>query len=79
MKAQDIKERIINKILPRLEKKLERRLVKRLAIVTKEEYPSESQFKKKFVKEVKAAQKRIKEGKGKTYTYEEFKKILTKG
>lgn len=41
---------------------------------TEKNYPSETRFKKSFIKEVKKAEKRIKSGKGKTYTYDEFKK-----
>jgi lipoate-protein ligase A len=70
MKTREIEERIINKLLPKLEKKLE----KRLEMIRKEEYPPEAMFKKKFIREVKAAQKRIRAGKGKIYTYSEFKK-----
>ena len=79
MKVRKVEDRIIERIFPSLEEKLEKRLAKKLGIAIKEEYPSEIQFKPKFIREVKAAQKRVKQGKGKVYTYEKFKnKFLTK-
>jgi hypothetical protein len=42
-----------------------------------ERYPPESKFKPKFIREVKAAQKRIKQGRGKKFkNIKEFKKFL---
>jgi hypothetical protein len=34
---------------------------------------------KKFIREVKVAQKRLKQGKGRIYTYDEFKKKFLSG
>ncbi len=42
-------------------------------------YPPESMLKKSFVKRVLEAEKRVEEGKGKTYTYQEFKRKFLKG
>lgn len=50
---------------------IEKRIVE---VIREEIYPPESVFKKKFIKSVKEAEKRIKQGKGKTYSYKEFKK-----
>ena len=80
MKTREIEERIISKILPRIERKLVPKLTKTIIEeINKEEYPPQNQFKKKFIAEIKAAQKRLRGGKGKTYTYEEFKKKFLKG
>jgi len=79
MKAREIEEKIINKILPRIERKLVPKITKRIVDeINKEEYPPEMQFKKSFIRKVKAAQKRIREGKGRTYTYDEFKRKFLK-
>jgi len=42
-------------------------------------YPPESKIKKSFVKRILEAEKRIEEGEGNTYTYNEFKKKFLKG
>lgn len=76
MKIEKLEELIIERILPKLEKKLEKRLAKKL-LVTIERYPPESEFKPKFIREVKSAQKRIEQGRGKKFkNIKEFKKFL---
>jgi hypothetical protein len=51
-------------------------LAKKL-LVTIERYPPESEFKPKFIREVKSAQKRIEQGIGKKFkNIKEFKKFL---
>jgi len=74
MRGRTIEDKLVQRILPKLEKKLGSKLEKRLIRVIEGEYPSESQFKPKFIREVRAAQKRTRDGKGRTYTYEEFKR-----
>jgi hypothetical protein len=64
MKIEKLEELIIERILPKLEKRLEKRLTEKL-LATIERYSPESKFKPKFIREVKAAQKRIEQGKGK--------------
>ena len=79
MKIRELEEKIINRILPRIERRLVPKLTKRIVDkIQKEEYPPESQFKRSFIRDVKAAQKRIREGKGKTYTYNEFRRKFLK-
>jgi hypothetical protein len=73
-------EKLINRLLPVLEKRLSNKITNRVMTMVQEEiYPPETSLKKSFVKDVLEAEKRIKEGKGKTYTYREFKeKFLSK-
>ncbi len=75
MRIKDVEARMIERIIPRIEQKLIPRLTKKIMNeIGKEKYPPESQFKKSFIREVKAAQKRVRGGGGRTYTYEKFKK-----
>ncbi len=76
------KEKLIMELATRVEKMVEEKLESRIthkvvsAIIEKLEedfYPSEDMIKKEFVMEVKEAENRIKQGKCKTYSYQEFK------
>jgi hypothetical protein len=79
MRTKELEEKLIRRIIPRIEQRLIPRLTKKIVNeITKEEYPPESQFKKKFIREVKAAQRRVREGKGKTCTCLEFKRKFLK-
>ncbi len=67
-------EQLIQKIIPKLEKKLMPKITQKVMDMVHEEfYPPESMFKKSFVKSVDAASKRLRQGKGKIYSYREFK------
>lgn len=76
------KEKLALELAPRIEKMVEERLESRIthkvvsAIIEKLEedfYPPEEMIKKEFIKEVEEAENRVKQGKCKTYSYQEFK------
>lgn len=50
------------------------RELKKLDRTREESYPPESMLRKEFIRSVKEAEEMVKKGKGKTYTYNEFKK-----
>lgn len=77
MKSELKEERLIKHLEPKIRKIIHETL--KDALPNELYYPPESKFKKSFIKRVLAAEKRIKEGKGKTYTYEEFKRKFLKG
>lgn len=67
-------EQLIQKIIPKIEKKLTSKITQKVMDMVYEEfYPPESMLKKSFVKSVDAASKRLGQGKGKLYSYREFK------
>ena len=73
----EVEERLIKHLTP----KIERIVYKTLREVLPNEfyYPPESAIKRSFIKRVLAAERRIKEGKGKTYSYDQFKRKFLKG
>ena len=76
---KELEERLIKRITPRIEAKVTNKIARQVIdVIKEEEYPPQSQFKKKFLREVKSAQKRIKEGKGRKFKdINELKKFLT--
>ncbi len=77
MKSVTNEERLIKHLIPRIEKFVYKTVKDMLP--PEAFYPPESMLKKSFVKRVLEAEKRIKAGKGKTYSYEEFKRKFLKG
>jgi len=70
-------ENLIKHLMPKIERLVHKTL--KDALPNELYYPPESTIRKSFIKRVLEAEKRIKEGKGKTYTYEEFKRKFLKG
>ncbi len=74
MKAE-VEDRLIRHLVPKIERIVHKAL--REALPNEFYYPPESTIKKSFIKRVLAAERRIKEGKGKTFkNIEELKKYL---
>ncbi|VVB60529.1 Uncharacterised protein [uncultured archaeon] len=72
------KEKYAQLNIPELEKRLEdkitHKIIKRITDVLEEEfYPPEEMIREEFIKDVEAAQNRVKHGKSKVLSPEEFK------
>jgi lipoate-protein ligase A len=68
-------EQLVERLVPRIEEKIRYRVVRSIINALEEQfYPPEEMFREEFVKSVEEAEKAIKEGKSKRYSYDEFKK-----
>ncbi len=77
MKSATNEERLLRHLEPKIRRIVHETLKE--ALPNEIYYPPEYKLKKSFVKRVLEAQRRVKEGNGKTYTYEEFKRKFLKG
>ena len=67
-------EQLVERLVPRIEEKIRYRVVRSIINALEEQfYPPEEMFREEFVKSVEEAEKEIKEGKSKRYSYDEFK------
>ncbi|MGB3458304.1 MAG: hypothetical protein WBB08_03200 [Halobacteriota archaeon] len=67
-------EQLVERLVPRIEEKIRYIVVRSIINALEEQfYPPEEMFREEFVKSVEAAEKEIKEGKSKRYSYDEFK------
>ncbi len=68
-------EQLVEQLAPRIEERIRYKIVRSIIDALEEQfYPPEEMFREEFVKSVEEAEKEIKEGKSKRYSYEEFKK-----
>lgn len=77
-------KKLLKHITPKIEEKIEERLKYRIVqsiidALEEQFYPPEGMIREEFIKEVEEAEKEIKKGKCKVYSYEEFKKKFQNG
>ena len=61
-------EKLIEKLAPKIEERIRYRIVRSIIKVLEEEfYPPEEMFREEFIKRVEDAEKRVKEGKAKSF------------
>ena len=68
-------EQLVERLVPIIEERIKYRVVKSIINALEGQfYPPEEMIKEKFIKNIKAVEQEIKEGKSKRYSYDEFKK-----
>jgi hypothetical protein len=77
MELNEEERRLIERLVPVLEDSLRYKIMRSIIDALEEKsYPPEEMLREDFIKEVEEAEKDIKRGKGKRYSYDEFKAIL---
>ncbi len=75
MELNEEERRLIERLTPVLEDSLRYKIVRSIIDALEEKsYPPEEMLQEDFIREVEEAEKDIKNGKGKRYSYDEFKK-----
>lgn len=68
-------EELVKHITPKIEERVRFEVIQSIINALEEQcYPPEEMIREEFIKEVKEAEKRVKLGESKTYSYEEFKR-----
>ncbi|NKQ39872.1 MAG: hypothetical protein HF967_10535 [Methanosarcinales archaeon] len=68
-------EQLVERLVPIIEERIKYRVVKSIINALEGQfYPPEEMIKEEFIKNIKAVEQEIKEGKSKRYSYDEFKK-----
>lgn len=66
---------LVERLAPLIEERIRYKIVRSIIDALEEQfYPPEETFREEFVKRVEEAEKRVKEGKSKRYSYDDFKK-----
>lgn len=75
MELNEEERRLVERLAPVLEDSLRYKIVRSIIDALEENsYPPEEMLQEDLIKEVQEAEKDIKSGKGKRYTYDEFKR-----
>jgi len=68
-------EELVGRLAPKIEERIRYKIVRSIVDALEEQcYPPEEMFREEFIKRVEEAERDVKEGKSKRYSYDEFKK-----